>query len=219
MPDILAIFDVDGTLADSQGVIHATMARAFEGAGLAAPGRDAVLSLVGLSLPLMVETLLGEETDRQGDIVAGYRKAYLAALEDGSELPLFPGIQDGLRRLQSAGVTLGLATGKSQRGLDQLIAAQGWDGLFATVQCADFHPSKPDPSMVTRALLETATDPMDAVVVGDTSFDMEMARRAGVQAIGVDWGYHSAARLTEAGAQAVLSSFDAVADRIERMAR
>ncbi|MEM8849235.1 MAG: HAD-IA family hydrolase [Pseudomonadota bacterium] len=219
MPDILAIFDVDGTLADSQGVIHATMAHAFEDVGLAVPDRDAVLSRVGLSLPAMVADLLGEDTDRQADIIAGYRRAYLSALQAGADLPLFPGVAEGLRHLQASGIALGLATGKSKRGLDQLIVAQGWGDLFVTIQCADFHPSKPDPSMVNRALLETATDPIDAVVIGDTSFDMEMARRAQVAAIGVDWGYHSASRLTEAGAQVILSSFGAVVDRIERMAR
>ncbi|MEM8823565.1 MAG: HAD-IA family hydrolase [Pseudomonadota bacterium] len=219
MPELLAIFDVDGTLADSQGVIHATMSSAFKRAGLEPPDRSAVLSRVGLSLNRMVSELVGHDGGTHEEIVVGYRLAYLEAMEAGEEAPLFPGVQDGLRQLHQAGVTLGLATGKSKRGIDRMIETYGWSDLFATVQCADFHPSKPDPSMVRRALLETATDPTDAVVIGDTSFDIEMARRAEVPAIAVDWGYHPVERLADAGAKVILSSFDSLVDRIQRMAR
>lgn len=212
---MLVVFDVDGTLVDSQGAIHAAMARAFAAVGREAPARRSVAKLVGLSLPRMVEALMPDADVPTWDrAVAEYRLAFPAIVAAEGEAPLYPGAAAALDALERRGVALGIATGKSKRGLDRLLAERGWAGRFATTQCADHHPSKPHPSMLRRALLETATEAGDAAMVGDTSFDMEMARAAGVRALGVDWGYHAPDVLMRAGAAEVLSSFDALVERL-----
>ena len=209
----LIIFDVDGTLVDSQADIVASMTAAFDHVGLPVPDRAAILSIVGLSLPLaMAELAPQADAQTQRAMVAAYKDRYMALrAAGGSERssPLYPGIRDVLARLHAVPETLlGVATGKSQRGLDALISGHGLDGMFITRQCADHHPSKPHPSMIRQAMDETGVSAGDTIMVGDTSFDMEMARAAGVFALGVGWGYHSHDRL--GAAHRVVDSVDAL---------
>ena len=201
------IFDVDGTLVDSQGHIHAAMAAAFEGAGMPAPDRVAVRGIIGLSLPQAVARLAGRPAP---DLVAAYKEAYatLAPTAGSAEAaPLFPGAREALDALAARGVVLGIATGKSRRGLASVLATHGLEGAFATVQVADDHPSKPHPSMIHAALVETGVEAADAAMLGDTVFDVDMAVAAGVPVLGVAWGYHAAPALAEAGAARVLEGF------------
>lgn len=215
MPDLTVIFDVDGTLVDSQAMFTETMAGAFAAEGLPPPDPATALALVGISLPELVAMLLPQAgAARQAAVTAAYRRLYGAAAA-GRAVP-YPGADAGLRRLRAAGVTLAIATGKSRRGLDRLLAREGWGPLFATTQCADDHPSKPHPSMVLRALTETGAPPDRAVMVGDTTFDVEMAAAAGVATIGVTWGYHPAAAApSAAGAVAVAEDFDDLVARLD----
>ena len=199
----LVIFDVDGTLVDSQGDIVAAMTAAFAEVGAPLPPRAVVLGIVGLSLDVAMPVLApGLTTAQHTKMVAAYKSAYMdlrtkAGVAQSS--PLYPGALAALQRLQGMdAVLLGVATGKSRRGLDKLIQGHALEGLFLTQQCADFHPSKPHPSMIMAALSETGVTPDQAVMVGDTSFDMEMAQAAGVPGIGVKWGYHDIARLSQA---------------------
>ena len=199
----LVIFDVDGTLVDSQADILSAMASAFNQAGLVVPPRDEILSIVGLSLDVAVSRLapeVGAQTHR--DMVQGYKDAYIALRAQSGAAqssPLYPGARDILEDLQKVpNILLGVATGKSRRGLDKLIEAHGLDHMFVTQQVADHHPSKPHPSMIETALAETGVPAAQAVMVGDTSFDMEMAAAAQVAGIGVSWGYHDRRVLTAA---------------------
>nr|WP_071469551.1 HAD-IA family hydrolase [Roseinatronobacter thiooxidans] len=192
----LVVFDVDGTLVDSQAHILAAMAQAFGGLGLAAPDRAAVLEIVGLSLPQamarLVPALSAPERDQ---LVAGYKDAY-SGMRAQTLSPLYPGAAAMLEALaRDPSLHLGIATGKSRRGLLHLMAAHGWEGRFVTMQVADDHPSKPHPSMLQACLRETGIAPQHAVMVGDTVYDMEMARAAGLHGVGVSWGYHHASRL------------------------
>ena len=115
--------------------------------------------------------------------------------------PLFPGVAETIGRLAAdPGIRLGIATGKSRRGVAHLVGRFAWDRVFATIQTADDAPSKPDPGMLLRAMAETGVAPDRTVMLGDTTFDMAMARAAGVRPIGVSWGYHPVPALTEAGA-------------------
>lgn len=210
------IFDVDGTLVDSQAMFTSTMAAAFAAEGLAPPDPEVALRLVGISLPQLVAMLLPDAgATRQAAVTASYRRLYNAAATGAAEAMPYPGVEAGLRHLHGAGLVLGVATGKSRRGLDRLIAQQGWGGLFTTLQCADDHPSKPDRSMIDAALRQTGSATGMAVMVGDTTFDMEMARSAGIPALGVGWGYHPGADLTRAGATAVAVDFDAAVAWLE----
>ena len=201
----LAVFDCDGTLVDGQASICDAMNAAFAEHGLAPPDRHGVRRAVGLSLPLAVRALLPEAAaDTHNQVVDAYKRAFRAARERGTlSEPLFDGIPELLGALRAAGWTLGVATGKSDRGLGHCLATHGISAQFATLQTADRHPSKPHPAMLEAALFEAAAAAGDAVMIGDTSFDMAMARSAGVRAIGVAWGYHTPEELVDAGAQFV----------------
>lgn len=109
---------------------------------------------------------------------------------------------------------LGVATGKSRRGLSHVLALHGLSNWFDTIQVADDHPSKPHPAMIEAALWETGVEARDAVIIGDTSFDMEMGRAAGIGRLGVAWGYHRTEDLEAAGAELLAHSFDEVPDKL-----
>lgn len=208
----LVVFDVDGTLVDSQHLIVEAQVRAFTEHGLNAPKRKEALSVVGLSLPEAFRRLVGD-----GGPIAGlsesYRRAFQALrLDPAYEEPLFPGMADLVAKLHSRDdVRLGIATGKSRRGVDHLIDKYGWEGWFATTQTADDAPSKPDPTMLRLAMEEADTPPAMTVMVGDTTYDMMMAVGAGASAIGVGWGYHPPGALFGAGAVTVVETADRLA--------
>jgi phosphoglycolate phosphatase len=207
----LAVFDVDGTLSDSQHHIHAAMRFAFAAQGLEPPGLAEVRRIVGLSLPQATAQLLpGADAATLAGLVQGYKQSYFAA-RSVAPAPLFAGAAETLRRLAAReDIVLGIATGKSRRGLDALLGHHGLTGIFTTRQVADDHPSKPDPAMLLAALAQTGVAATDAVMIGDTSFDIEMARAAGVRSIGVGWGYHDAAALVTAGASRMVTDFAAL---------
>jgi phosphoglycolate phosphatase len=201
----LAVFDCDGTLVDGQGAVVSAMSTAFAQTGLPAPDPNAVRRVVGLSLPQAVARLAPEAgADQVRDAVGAYKAAFRAARASGLLAePLFPGIATLLADLAGAGWTLAVATGKSDRGLAHCLATHGIAGHFASLQTADRHPSKPHPAMLEAALFETAADAADAVMIGDTAYDMAMAASIGVRAVGVAWGYHEAPELIAAGAEYV----------------
>jgi phosphoglycolate phosphatase len=204
----LAVFDCDGTLVDGQHDICAAMDAAFAAQGLPLPPGQVVRRVVGLSLPQAMRQLLPEaEPALHMALVADYKLAYRAARTEGRVAePLFDGIRELLDGLRAGGWDLGVATGKSRRGLDHCLAVHGLHDHFVTLQTADDHPSKPHPAMLEAALDEVLALPGDAVMIGDTCYDIEMARAAGVRAIGVGWGYHAPEELLAAGAEAVATS-------------
>lgn len=211
---VLLIFDVDGTLLDSKGVIVAAMEAAFEGEGLPAPAREEVLGAVGLSLPELMAAIRPDLTDdARARLAHGYRSAFqqLRARTGAQAMPLFPGARPLLDALsEDPGTLLAIATGKSVRGVAHFLEMHGLEGRFLSVQTADTHPSKPHPSMVQTAMAETGTDPERTLMIGDTSFDMEMARAAGAGAMGVAWGHHRAEALVKAGAHEVAETMGAL---------
>ena len=204
----LVIFDVDGTLVDSQAEIVGAMGEAFAAEGLTPPARPAILSIVGLSLPESFRVLCPDLDDVTRDRLTGhYRAAFRnhATADLTRRSPLFPGALDAIRRLAAQDHTLlAVATGKSKRGLDRLIDQHDLHGVFVSRQTADFHPSKPHPAMVLACLADAGVTPGRAVMVGDTTYDMNMARAAGVATIGVGWGYHAPATL---GADRIIQTF------------
>ena len=204
----LALFDCDGTLVDGQAGVCNAMEAAFADAGLPAPDRHRVRRIVGLSLPQAIRLLIPDSDEHQITAIdAAYRARFRAAREAGLLVePLYDGIAELITNLSAAGWVLGVATGKSQRGLEHCLAMHGLTKYFATLQTADHHPSKPHPAMIAAALAETGAAPEHTVMIGDTVFDMAMAEAAGVRALGVDWGYHTAAELLGAGAAAVAAN-------------
>lgn len=218
----LVVFDVDGTLVDSQGDILAAMARAFESIGEETPSRDDILGIVGLSLDVAMARLAPELTQTAHDaLVEGYKSAYFDIRRTtgaAQSSPFYPQARETLELLAGRDdLLLGVATGKSKRGLDKLLDklldGHGLTGFFVTEQVADFHPSKPHPAMLEAALSETGIAAGDAVMIGDTSYDMEMAKAAGMAGIGVGWGYHSREAL--AAADRIIETFDALPAALE----
>lgn len=201
----LAVFDCDGTLVDGQHSICTAMERAFAAHALPAPDRHKVRRVVGLSLPVALRQLAPDaDTELCQALTESYKDAYRSAREAGElSEPLYEGIAELVEALHADGWLLGVATGKSDRGLSHVLATHGLTRFFSTLQTADRHPSKPHPAMLEAALAECLAEPGHCVMIGDTGYDMEMARAAAVRAIGVDWGYHSTEELFASGAAAV----------------
>lgn len=215
----LVIFDVDGTLVDSRAHLWSTFRAMFEGIGYPLPPQEQAISLTGLSLEKIIPILLPEADEGTcTKALALYRSAYREGrlrLGDAVTSPFYSGAREALERLRSdSSIVLAIATGKSRRGIDGLIEAHGLQGMFESIQCADDQPSKPDPSMIRAALTETGVAPARAAMVGDTSFDMEMARAASVRGVGVNWGFHSAESLA---AYAILRHFDELPTVIDQL--
>jgi len=210
MPARLAIFDCDGTLVDSQADIALAMEAAFAAHDLPAPPRAAIRRIVGLSLGEAIRQLRPDADAETGaSLVSAYKDAFRARRAAGVvEEPLYDGIAALVAGLDASGWLLGVATGKSDRGLAHCLDRHGLAGHFVTLQTADRHPSKPDPSMIEACLDATGAGRTQTVMIGDTAYDMAMAVNAGVRAIGVDWGYHHPDDLFAAGAEAVAGSVE-----------
>jgi len=208
----LIIFDLDGTLINSEAIILGTQFETFRRCGRVHPGREAGLGIVGLTLDIAMAQLAG--LDEPDDVLTEtYREVFnamrLQAQTDPSlDEPLYPGVAETLMELKHrAGLKLGIATGKSRKGLDFAVERHGWQGLFDTVQSADDAPSKPHPGMILRAMAETGAAPERTAMVGDSSFDIEMAVAAGVTPVAVSWGFQPVAKLVSLGARHVLKDF------------
>ncbi len=216
----LIVFDMDGTLIDTQALISEHMAAAFSSFGLVPPEPAEVRRIIGLSLPVAVgELARTDDIDLIEGLVGQYKSFYRASLEhDVDREPLYPGAREALDRLsQQPGTILGVATGKGLTGVARILGNHGLAGHFVTLQTPDHNPSKPHPGMLLTAMAETGAAPEETVMVGDTVFDMELARAAKVRAIAVSWGYHDPAALLKAGAGALIhdySELDAAIDRV-----
>lgn len=214
-PPRLVIFDCDGTLVDSQHHIVSAMHSAFAANGLALPAADAVRRTVGLPLEVAIAHLLVPlGSPALHPVVDAYKSAAIAQrLEPDHHEPLFPGLVTTLDHLERAGFLLGVATGKARRGLNFTLATHGLTERFVTLQTCDVVAAgKPAPDMVLQAMAETGAVPTSTIVVGDTTYDMEMARNAGVPAVGVAWGYHDEGVLLEAGAASIIRNFGELPD-------
>jgi phosphoglycolate phosphatase len=198
----LAIFDCDGTLVDSQANICAAMEECFARAGFEAPERERTKRVVGLSLVEAMQAMLPDAEPHLHAAMAEHYKLAFHGLRLRGQVAetLYEGIKELLQQLEADGWLLGVATGKSDRGLDLCLQHHGLHPRFVTLQTADRHPSKPHPSMIEQAMGDAGASPENTIMIGDTSFDMAMARAAGVTAVGVTWGYHQREELLQAGA-------------------
>jgi phosphoglycolate phosphatase len=216
----LALFDCDGTLVDSQASICLAMEHCFIGQKLEPPSREAIRRIVGLSLVEAVAQLHPEADDAFHRVMAeDYKRSYFMLRTEGriEDEPLYDGIADAIETLDANGWLLGVATGKSDRGLLRVLDAHGLRHRFVTLQTADRHPSKPHPSMIETAMAEAGAAPETTVMIGDTSFDMAMAVNAGAHALGVAWGYHTSHDLIAAGAARVADHASALPGHLEAL--
>jgi phosphoglycolate phosphatase len=209
-PIRLVVFDCDGTLVDSQKLIVECLQGAFDAEGLVPPAPEAIRRIVGLSLVEAVHRLMqGVDLVRAAGIAERYKDVFMRRRLAGAfEEPLFPGTRELLLELQGLGLPMGIATGKNLRGLRHVLATHALEPFFVTLQTADFHPSKPHPSMLQAAMQDVGAGPKETVLVGDTTFDIEMALAVGAMPIGVAWGNHQADELRAAGAAHVLGRFE-----------
>ena len=214
-----AIFDIDGTLVDSRAMITACMDAAFIGAGFSAPGYEKTRRVIGLSLGAGLKYLAPEADDATHTLILeSYRDAFFTMRSDPSlASPLYDGAAELLASLAADGWVLGIATGKSRRGLDAMMEQFDWRSLFAADFCADDGPGKPHPHMVLENIRVADADPRNTVVIGDSEHDMAMAVAAGVQAIGVTWGFGTRAEMEAAGAKVVVDTMATLGENIRML--
>ncbi|NLS05217.1 HAD-IA family hydrolase [Rhizobium sp. P32RR-XVIII] len=203
----LVLFDCDGTLVDSASLIHEVMARTFEHFGHERPAVAATKSIIGLTLDIAIARMQGKPhvDDEAIAMTAHYKAIYMdVRQEPGMDVPLFAGIKPMIETLaEREDILIGAVTGKSRRGLVNILETHGFAPHFIVSRTADDCPSKPHPAMVTECCDEAGMSPADAIVVGDAIYDMQMAKAAGAKAIGVSWGYASVDDLIAGGADAI----------------
>lgn len=205
----LIVFDWDGTLMDSEVKIVRCMQAAAADVGIPDVGVASIRNIIGLGLTEAMHALYPDQSPaHQAQLVERYRRHFLEL--DATAMPLFPGVVEGLEDLRAQGYLLAIATGKARRGLNRVLDETGMQYLFTSSRCADETLSKPHPKMLQEILAETGVEPHRALMVGDTVYDMEMARQAQVAGLAVSYGVHARERLLECGARACVDSFPEV---------
>lgn len=201
----LVVFDWDGTLLDSQARIVECLHAAGTEAGLAALPAECLSNVIGLGMREAITALYPDATaDDHARFIERYRHHYLSASRTAT--PLFAGARELLEGLRRRGALLAIATGKGRRGLDRVLAEHGLNDLFHATRCADESLSKPHPQMLLDILERLGVEPHEALMVGDTEYDIVMARNATVAALGVGYGVHGRLRLVQCGALACVDS-------------
>ncbi|GJL99281.1 MAG: haloacid dehalogenase [Methyloligella sp.] len=217
------LFDCDGTIVDSEALIVRAMQDAFEAQSLVAPSPQEIQQIIGLSLPIAVEVLCmpfeNVEVNQSliENIGEGYKASYQHLRDElGHPEPLFEGTHELLARLKAQDdVFLGIATGKSMKGVQGLLKRFELEDVFHTIQTACNAPSKPHPGMIEQALKETGAEAHRTVMIGDTTFDMEMAQNAGVPSIGVTWGHHEKEELLPFAPKMIVDEFSDLLSAIQ----
>jgi phosphoglycolate phosphatase len=202
----LVIFDWDGTLMDSTGLIAWCIQQSCRDMGLPVPPESEAKWVIGLGFLQSVEHVApGLDRGRALELAESYRRHFVAREH---EAPLYEGIPELLAGLRGRGRRLAVATGKARRGLDRALAASGLGPFFEATRCADEGFPKPHPDMVLRILDETGVDPSGAVLVGDTTHDLELAANAGIDAVAVSYGAHDESLLRERAARHYAASVE-----------
>lgn len=214
----LVVFDLDGTLINSEALIIETVREAFGAVGQAIPTDHAIRSISGITAREAMGILApGVEEDRIDVILNSYRTHYQQRAGLARE-PLFEGALAALDRLQAQPETiLAVATGKGHAGAITLLERHDIIGRFNSIQTPAHNRGKPDPQMIETAMERAGIGREATVMIGDTSHDMKMARAAGVKALGVSWGYHETAELKAAGAHIVIDRMDELVDAIDKL--
>jgi phosphoglycolate phosphatase len=206
----LVVFDCDGTLVDSGHIIVAAMRAAWAVEGLPEPSDALIRRQVGLPLVEAIGNVAHAHDAIMHNRLAGhYKEVFVTGRLDGlHDEPLYPGCREVLETLAADdSVILAVATGKGRRGLMSTLERHAIGHHFTLLKTADDGPGKPNPDILIDAMAEVGVDPSNTVVIGDTVFDVTMAVRANVRAIGVGWGYHPPEELKKAGASALAEGF------------
>ncbi|MFV0477482.1 MAG: HAD family hydrolase [Parahaliea sp.] len=208
---MLVIFDWDGTLCDSVDDIVQAMRAAAQELGTVTPDAAAVRDIVGLGLPQAIGQLFPELSGSDREKVAeAYSRQYVKVA--AGPAILFEGAREMLAQLRTAGCELAVATGKSRRGLDRVLSGLGMSDYFDSSRCADETRSKPDPLMLLQILAERGRYVTEAIMIGDSEYDLEMAASVGMSSIGVSYGVHSPDRLLRHGPRQIISHLSELPD-------
>ena len=213
----LALFDCDGTLVDGQHMIINAMRQASKICNIPYAGDDKVRHIVGLSLHEAILNIYPDLTENDYSLLHKNfveHFQYLRTLKDHDE-PLYEGIKDTILELNKMGIILGVATGKSTRGLINTLDNHGLKDYFVTLNTADDGPGKPNPAMINAALSDTGVLRANTYMIGDTTYDMVMAKQAGVHSVGVTWGYHETHDLVLSGADHIIDHISEFIDLIK----
>lgn len=214
----LIVFDWDGTIIDSQARIVTCMQNAAHDANIDIPSDEATRDIIGLGLKEAVIALFPQLSPNELDaMITGYRHHWL-----GSDIPessTFSGAEALLRALKDNEYLLAVATGKSRRGLDKDLKDTGYGHFFDDTICADESFSKPHPQMLDTLLVDLNVAPSEALMIGDTEYDIQMAVNAKVDGLGISHGVHTSERLINTGALAVVDSLPEVSDWIKNFAK
>lgn len=208
MPDYqLLVFDWDGTLVDSIGRIVTAMHGAADICGVVRCSDEQVKAIIGLGLPEAIATLYPQLDDPQ--LIDRFRQCYSDCyLElEAQPSPLFAGVAEALESFRADGYRLAVATGKTRHGLQRVLAGRGWLDYFDVTRCADETASKPNPLMLEEILAHCRVPAQQALMVGDSSFDLLMARHAGMDAVAVGYGAQPLEALRELGPRLAINEF------------
>jgi phosphoglycolate phosphatase len=216
MTPSLVILDCDGTLVDSAGHIAAVFNQAIVSLGYAPLPAERIARIIGLSFDDALQRLLPDsKEDERARIIHAYRARY--AVDGVGRDPLFAGVREFLGGVRHEGRLMAMATGKSRAGALRVIAEHQLTHYFAAIRTGDVCRPKPHPEMLWQILDELGVSADRAVMVGDTTFDVEMARAAGIRAVGVGWGAHHSEELAEAGAELVVPRLPDLAPHLPRL--
>lgn len=207
---MLYIFDWDGTLSDSTDTIVTAMQRAAEDLGWQRPVRDDVRNIIGLGLPEAMRVLYPEIDKMTAERLRALYSEHFLSIDQAQPAEFYPRVMESLDALRAQGHQLAVATGKSRRGLDRVLGRLGLDEYFHASRCADETASKPDPLMLNELLSHFGVEASQAVMVGDTEYDMDMARRAAMPRIGVSYGAHAVERLHSYQPELCMSCFSEI---------
>lgn len=216
----LVIFDVDGTIVDSAAHIVEIGQQVFRENNLDVPSDQDIRSGIGLSLDVaMLRLMERKDHDLARKLEQEYRDHFNDRIENGLiNEQIYEGAAEAIATLGGQVETfLGIATGKRLKGVERLFKEQGFGHHFQTLQTPDNNPSKPNPGMVLTAMSDTGVDAARTVMIGDTSYDMAMAKAAGAKALGVNWGYHDHSTLRESGADLVIDHYHQLIDAIDEL--
>ncbi len=208
-PTRLIVFDWDGTLMDSEARIVACLQAAIRETGLEPRSEDQLRNIIGLGLREALMTLYPDGSEAEWDaLVRHYRHHFLE--RDDTPSVLFEGAEELIRNLHAQGHFLAIATGKGRQGLDKVLEETGLKDCFHATRCADESFSKPHPGMLLDILDRLGVEADDTLMVGDTEYDLLMARNAGVPALGVTYGVHDRDRLLRCQPLDLVDSLPAV---------
>ena len=208
----LAVFDLDGTLIDSAASIVSSIHACWAACGFPEIDATAARRVIGLPWEESIRVLMPGSGAAELAMIRAYHEDVAAGRRPATprDEKAFPGAHEALAALEAEDTLLAIVTSRGNHRVHDILSACGFAGRFLTIKTVDHGPGKPNPYLLRQAMAEAGVEPRDTVMIGDTTFDVQMARNAGTGAVGVNWGVHESHELTAAGAHHIAERFDEV---------